>query len=79
MIYKESFRDNKLAKDRLTHLIELEPPPNIAAPALYHLYKIYEKTLPQRAKYYFDRIISEYPDSAFSKVLNNQATLTVQH
>lgn len=71
MIYKESFRDNKLAKDRLTHLIELEPPPDIAAPALYHLYKIYEKTLPKRAKYYFDRIISEYPDSAFSKVLNN--------
>ena len=71
MIYKEIFKNNKLAEDRLTHLIDLEPPANIAAPALYHLFKINEKTLPQKAKQYFDRIVSAYPETAYGKVLIN--------
>ena len=71
MIYKENFKNNKLAEDRLTHLIDLEPPANIAAPALYHLFKINEKTLPQKAKQYFDRIVSAYPETAYGKVLIN--------
>ena len=71
MIYKESFKDNKLAENRLNHLIGLDPPPNITAPALYHLYKINEKSLPQKAKKYFNRIVSEYSDTAYGKVLAN--------
>ena len=71
MIYKESFKDYKLAENRLTHLLSLDPPPNISAPALYHLYKINEKTLPQKAKKYFDRILSEFNYTAYGKVLAN--------
>ena len=71
MIYKESFKDNKLAENRLTHLLGLDPPPNISAPALYHLYKINERILPQKAKKYLDRILSEFTDTAYGKVLAN--------
>ena len=71
MIYKESFKNNKLAENRLTHLLDLGPPANLAAPSLYHLYKINEKILPSKAKQYFDRILTEYPDTAYGQVLAN--------
>jgi len=71
MIYKESFNNNKLAESRLTHLLDLNPPANLAAPSLYHLYKINEKILPSKAKQYFNRILTEYPDTAYGLVLAN--------
>ena len=74
MIYKESFKNNGLAQDRLRHLLRLDPPAEIAAPALYHLYKIYENTMPLTAEQYYNRIVSTYPDSPFSKILKNPET-----
>ena len=77
MIYKESFKNNKLAENRLTHLLDLGPPANLAAPSLYHLYKINEKILPSKAKQYFDRILTEYPDTAYGQVLANLSLIHI--
>ncbi len=74
MIYKESFKNNELAKDRLKHLLTLDPPDEMAAPALYHLYKINEKVNPKTAEHYFNTIVLSYPDSPFSKILSNPET-----
>ena len=71
MIYKESFKNYVLAGDRLAHLLQLNPAEEIATPALYHLFKIYEKVLPQNAQVYFDRIVSNYPNSPYVKILRN--------
>ena len=71
MIYKESFKNYALAQDRLEHLIRLNPPSEIAAPALYHLYKINQNGLPQKAKLYFDQIVANHPESAYAKILTN--------
>jgi hypothetical protein len=71
MIYKESFKNFAQAQDRLQHLLTLNPAPELAAPALYHLFKIHEKTEPQTAKKYFDRIIADYPQTAYGKILGN--------
>ena len=71
MIYKESFKNYVLAGDRLEYLLQLNPPEEIAAPALYHLFKINLKVLPQKAKVYFDRVVSSYPDSPYAKILTN--------
>lgn len=71
MIYKESFKNFALAQDRLEHLLRLNPPGETAAPALYHLYKIDEKVLPQKAKQYYNRIVTNHPDSPYAKILTN--------
>tara|TARA_S200000501_G_scaffold356971_1_gene380166 strand:+ start:11598 stop:14138 length:2541 start_codon:yes stop_codon:yes gene_type:complete len=71
MIYRESFKNNSLAKARLDHLLKLNPPEETAVPAFYHLFKIYEKHLPKKAKVYFDRIVLKYPDSPYAKILTN--------
>jgi hypothetical protein len=71
MIYKESFKNYVLTQDRLEHLIRLNPPSEIAAPALYHLYKINQNGLPQKAKLYFDQIVANHPESAYAKILTN--------
>ena len=71
MIYKESFKNNKLAQNRLDHLISLNPPDEIAAPALYHLYRINEKKLSQKAEQYYNRIVSDHPESPYAKILSN--------
>jgi tetratricopeptide (TPR) repeat protein len=71
MIYKESFKNYALAQDRLEHLIRLNLPGDIAAPALYHLYKINQNGLPQKAKFYFDQIVFNHPESPYAKILTN--------
>lgn len=71
MIYKESFKNYPLAQDRLEHLLRLNPPGEIAASALYHLYKIDENGLPQKAKHYYNRIVQNHPDSPYAKILTN--------
>ena len=71
MIYKESFKNNALAQNRLEHLLGLNPPDEIAAPALYHLYKINENNLPLKAEQYYNRILSDHPESPYAKILSN--------
>ena len=71
MIYKESFKNYTLALDRLEHLLWLNPPAEIEAPALYHLYRIDEKVLPQKVKQYFDRLVTSHTDSPYTKILTN--------
>ncbi|MEK9604256.1 MAG: hypothetical protein VW127_07530 [Flavobacteriaceae bacterium] len=71
MIYKESFKNNALAQDRLEHLLGLKPPDEMFAPALYHLFKINEKSAPQKAEEYYNQIVSTFPDSPYSKILIN--------
>ena len=71
MIYRESFKNNSLAKARLDYLLKLNPPEDTAVAAFYHLFKIYEKLLPKKAKVYFDRIVLNYPDSPYAKILTN--------
>ena len=41
------------------------------APALYYLYKIYEDPSPVLANIYFDRIVKDYPETAYGKMLSN--------
>ena len=71
MIYKESFKNYSLAKERLEHLLMLNPLGEIEASALYHLYRIEGKGLPQKAKQYYNRLIINHPDSPYAKILTN--------
>ena len=74
MIYKESFKNNVLAKERLEHLIGLNPPAETAAAALYHIYKIHKLVMSEKATEYFNRIVLDYPDSPYANILSNPET-----
>ncbi len=71
MIYKESFKNYALAQERLEHLLQLNPSGEIEAPALYHLYKIDEKSSPEKAEQYYNRILTNHPESPYSIILSN--------
>ena len=74
MIYKEKYKNNELAIDRLTHLLRQNPLEKYAAPARYHLYKIYEKTDIVLANQYKETLLRENPKTPFALVLRNLNT-----
>ena len=61
-----------MARQRLDTLLRKRPQANVAAPALYHLYRIEEED--QRtieAKNYRGQLLADYAESAFAQLLSN--------
>lgn len=71
MIYKEKYKNNPLAINRLTHLMEQSPVEKYAAPALYHLFKIHEGNTTGLANKYKERLIQNHPETIFAKMLRD--------
>lgn len=71
VIYKEKFKEYKLATDKLEQLLQNKPEERLVLPTYYHLYKIYEITDKNKAAAMKNRIVSEYPDSRYSQILTN--------
>lgn len=72
LLYKEQFKNKNLARQRLDTLLRKRPQANIAAPALYHLYRIEEED--QRtteAEDYRGQLLADYTESAFAQLLSN--------
>lgn len=77
-IYKEKFKEYKLAASRLEKLLVNKPEERLVLPAKYNLYKIYEIIDPAKAATMKQRIISEYPDSRYAQILlNNISEATI--
>lgn len=78
IIYKEQFKDFKLAIERLEKVASLNPSKELKLPINWHLYKIY-KNLGEKNKKnkYKDIILKEYPNSVFAKTIKypNKAVL----
>jgi hypothetical protein len=72
-IYKERFKNNELASKRLIKLLNKKPSSNIEVQALYHLYKIYEKENDSLSNFYKVRLVKNYPETAFAKILADPA------
>ena len=71
MIYKEKFNDFSLGEKRLERVLLSNPPEGIAVQALYHLYKINEKSAPMKAETFKNEIIEKHPKTAFAQILSN--------
>lgn len=71
MIYKEKFGDFPLARMRLDTLLISNPPEAIAVQALYHLYRMNEKEFPQVAAENKARLVTDYPDTSFARLLSD--------
>lgn len=71
VIYKEKFREYKLAAAKLEKLLENNPEERLVLPTLYNLYKIYEIIDQEKAIAMKERVISQYPASRYAQILGS--------
>lgn len=80
LIYKEKFKEYKLATNKLENLLQSNPEERLILPSMYHLYKIYELIDKDKALAMKDKIISQYPNSRYAQILsksNSESELAI--
>lgn len=72
LIYKEKFKENELAANRLEKLLTYQPEERLIVPAEYNLYKIYEEMgSPEKAEKYKNSILTNHSDTRYAEILRN--------
>jgi hypothetical protein len=71
VIYKEKFKEYKLAASKLETLLTNKPEERLILPTMYNLYKLYEILDKDKALAMKNRIINEFPDSRYAQILGN--------
>ena len=74
VIYKEKFKEYKLAASKLEKLLVNNPEERLVLPAMYNLFKIYEIIDADKALAIKNRIISEFPTSRYAQILSKSGT-----
>ena len=76
LIYKEKFKENILAAEKLEKVLANNPEKRLILPSKYNLYKIYDEAKSPLAADMKERILKEHPDSRYAMILlNPQAVL----
>ena len=73
VIYKEKFKEYKLAVDKLETLLSNKPEDRLILPTMYNLYKLYDLLDKDKALAMKNRIINEFPESRYAQILGNTA------
>ncbi len=71
LLYKERFKEYELARLRLERFLNEKHIEKFVLPAKYHLYRIYEKTGNPKLLLIKNEILTEYPDSRFTHIIEN--------
>ncbi|OUS01668.1 hypothetical protein A9Q86_07825 [Flavobacteriales bacterium 33_180_T64] len=72
VIYKEKFKEYRLAKVRLEKLLQNNPEDRLILPSKYNLFQIYtELGLSAKANAMKDEIVNNYPESRYAQILLN--------
>ncbi|MGL2965374.1 tetratricopeptide repeat protein [Flavobacterium sp. XGLA_31] len=75
LIYKEKFKENKLAVEKLERLLQNKPEERLVLPSMYNLYKLYEiLDNKEKAEAMKAEIIAKYPDSRYAEILRNPSS-----
>lgn len=72
--YKEKFKVYDLAALRLERFLKEKPKNKFILPAKYHLYKIYQITGNPKQTTLKNEIVSEFPNSRFTEMIQNPET-----
>ena len=75
LIYKEKFKENLLAAEKLEDVLRSDPEERLVLPSKYNLYKIYEESGSQLAQSMKDNIIKNHPSSRYAEILLNPAAV----
>lgn len=70
-IYKEKFKEYKLAASKFEKLLGNQPEERLILPSKYNLFKIYEIIGSPKANDIKQQIISEYPSSRYAQIIQN--------
>ena len=71
IIYKEKFKENRLAIAKLEQLLNSNPEEKLVLPAMYNLYKLYEITDTSKALAMKNKIAVQYPNSRYAEIISN--------
>ena len=72
LIYKEQFKNQKLAKDRLVRVANLQPSKELILPINWHLYQIYTNfNDTNNAEKHKNVILKDYKDTKFAQIILN--------
>jgi hypothetical protein len=72
LIYKEQFKNKKLAKERLERVASLNPDKQLILPINWHLYQIYNNLGElKKAEKYKNVILTAYPKTKFAQIILN--------
>ncbi len=77
LIYKEKFKEYKLASTTFEHLLQQNPEAKLVLPSMYNLYKMYQITDAVKAEEMKIRISSQYPDTRYAQIINNKNPNTI--
>ena len=75
LAYKEQFLIKDFAIDRLNSLMAANPAMRYIPPTLYHMYELYDDN-PAEQRKWRSRILAEYPESDYAKIIQNPEALT---
>ncbi len=76
LIYKEKFKEYKLAKKKLERFLNESPIQNHILPARYHLYWVYKELGDPQAQRLYDDIVANHPNSRYADLLQNKTSET---
>ncbi|WP_169630214.1 type IX secretion system periplasmic lipoprotein PorW/SprE [Flavobacterium humi] len=70
VIYKEKFKENKLAVNKFETVLKSTPEERLILPSMYNLYKLYEISDKAKAEAIKSQIISNYPNTRYAQILS---------
>tara|TARA_B110000003_G_scaffold72267_1_gene73639 strand:+ start:6089 stop:8296 length:2208 start_codon:yes stop_codon:yes gene_type:complete len=71
LIYKEQFKNLQQSISYLERLLASNPDKELILPANFHLYQLYINLDDKKSDYYKNRILIDYSDSPFAKIILN--------
>ena len=71
IIYKEKFKENRLAIAKLEDLLRSNPEEKLVLPAMYNLYKLYQIADVSKANDMKNKITAQFPQSRYAQIVNN--------
>ena len=72
-IYKEKFKEYKLAQAKLEALLFENPEERLVLPAMYNLFRVYEITDQAKAIEIKSKILKLYPDSRYAQIISSDS------
>lgn len=72
LIYKEQFKNPKLAIQRLERVAKLNPRKELVLPINWHLFQVYEDLGEiEKANFFKNVILTKYPNTVFAQIIRN--------
>lgn len=77
-LFKESLKENQLATNSFAAILENKPEAKLVLPTYYNLYLLYNGVNADKAAYYKQKIIADYPNSRYASLLNNNGSYNIE-